>query len=320
METQPYHIPALLRASVDALNIRPSGAYVDCTLGGGGHTRAILQAIADAGATADGASGRLLSFDQDSDAINRALADPALGGNQRLQLVHGNFRYLANFLRYYGAVQVDGILADLGVSFHHFDDAERGFSFRFEGPLDMRMNRDAHRSAATLLDEMSQQELTDIFRLYGELKQAPRIAAAIVKARTEAPVDTIERLLGVSEPYISPRQQKKELAQLFQALRIAVNDEIGALRSLLVQSRRVLRPGGRLAIITYHSLEDRLVKNFLRSGNLEGREEKDFFGRSLSPFRLLTSKPIVPDEAEIEANPRSRSAKLRVAEKLPEKE
>lgn len=320
METQPYHIPALLRASVDTLNIRPSGVYVDCTLGGGGHTRAILQAIADAGATADGASGRLLSFDQDSDAINRALADPALGGNQRLQLVHGNFRYLANFLRYYGAVQVDGILADLGVSFHHFDDAERGFSFRFEGPLDMRMNRDAHRSAATLLDEMSQQELTDIFRLYGELKQAPRIAAAIVKARTEAPVDTIERLLGVSEPYISPRQQKKELAQLFQALRIAVNDEIGALRSLLVQSRRVLRPGGRLAIITYHSLEDRLVKNFLRSGNLEGREEKDFFGRSLSPFRLLTSKPIVPDEAEIEANPRSRSAKLRVAEKLPEKE
>ena len=320
METQPYHIPALLRASVDALNIRPSGVYVDCTLGGGGHTRAILQAIADAGATADGASGRLLSFDQDSDAINRALADPALGGNQRLQLVHGNFRYLANFLRYYGAAQVDGILADLGVSFHHFDDAERGFSFRFEGPLDMRMNRDAHRSAATLLDEMSQQELTDIFRLYGELKQAPRIAAAIVKARTEAPVDTIERLLGVSEPYISPRQQKKELAQLFQALRIAVNDEIGALRSLLVQSRRMLRPGGRLAIITYHSLEDRLVKNFLRSGNLEGREEKDFFGRSLSPFRLLTSKPIVPDEAEIEANPRSRSAKLRVAEKLPDKE
>lgn len=320
METQPYHIPALLRASVDALNIRPSGVYVDCTLGGGGHTRAILQAIADADATADGPSGRLLSFDQDSDAINRAIADPALGGNQRLQLVHGNFRYLANFLRYYGAAEVDGILADLGVSFHHFDDAERGFSFRFEGPLDMRMNRDAHRSAATLLAEISQQELTDIFRLYGELKQAPRIAAAIVKARTEAPVDTIERLLGVSEPYISPRQQKKELAQLFQALRIAVNDEIGALRSLLVQSRRVLRPGGRLAIITYHSLEDRLVKNFLRSGNLEGREEKDFFGRSLSPFRLLTSKPIVPDEAEIEANPRSRSAKLRVAEKLPDKE
>lgn len=320
METQPYHIPALLRASVDALNIRPSGAYVDCTLGGGGHTRAILQAIADADATADGASGRLLSFDQDSDAINRAIADPDLGANPRLQLVHGNFRYLANFLRYYGAAQVDGILADLGVSFHHFDDAERGFSFRFEGPLDMRMNRDAHRSAATLLAEMSQQELTDIFRLYGELKQAPRIAAAIVKGRTEAPVDTIERLLGVSEPYISPRQKKKELAQLFQALRIAVNDEIGALRSLLVQARRVLRPGGRLAIITYHSLEDRLVKNFLRSGNLEGREEKDFFGRSLSPFRLLTSKPIVPDEAEIEANPRSRSAKLRVAEKLPDKE
>ena len=216
METQPYHIPALLSASVDALNIRPSGVYVDCTLGGGGHTRAILQAIADADATADGASGRLLSFDQDSDAINRALADPDLGANPRLQLVHGNFRYLANFLRYYGAAQVDGILADLGVSFHHFDDAERGFSFRFEGPLDMRMNRDAHRSAATLLAEMSQQELTDIFRLYGELKQAPRIAAAIVKGRTEAPVDTIERLLGVSEPYISPRQQKKSSRSCFR--------------------------------------------------------------------------------------------------------
>lgn len=325
METQPYHIPALLRQSVDALNIRPSGVYVDCTLGGGGHTRAILQAIARADETADAAEsgrrpGRLLSFDQDSDAIDRALAAPDLGANPRLQLVHGNFRYLANFLRYYGAAQVDGILADLGVSFHHFDDADRGFSFRFSGPLDMRMNRDAQRSAATLAAEMSQQELTDIFRLYGELKQAPRIAAAIVKARGEAPVDTIERLLAVTEPFISPRQQKKELAQLFQALRIAVNDEIGALRSLLVQARRVLRPGGRLAVITYHSLEDRLVKNFLRTGNLEGREEKDFYGRSLSPFRLLTSKPVVPDEAEVEANPRSRSAKLRVAEKLQDKE
>ena len=304
------HIPVLLHECIENLNIRPDGVYVDGTLGMGGHSEQIAGRLT---------TGTLIGIDRDETAIARAGARLAPFGD-RVRLVHGNFRYLANFLRYYGAAQVDGILADLGVSFHHFDDAERGFSFRFEGPLDMRMNRDAHRSAATLLAEMSQQELTDIFRLYGELKQAPRIAAAIVKARTEAPVDTIERLLGVSEPYISPRQQKKELAQLFQALRIAVNDEIGALRSLLVQARRVLRPGGRLAIITYHSLEDRLVKNFLRSGNLEGREEKDFFGRSLSPFRLLTSKPIVPDEAEIEANPRSRSAKLRVAEKLPDKE
>ena len=304
--TSVYHTPVLLEESVRLLDIDPAGTYVDLTFGGGGHSRRILSALGD--------RGRLYAFDQDRDTRDNCPED------SRFHYVESNFRFMRGALRLRGVTRVDGILADLGVSSHHFDAVERGFSFRGSAPLDMRMNRDAHRSAATLLAEMSQQELTDIFRLYGELKQAPRIAAAIVKARTEAPVDTIERLLGVSEPYISPRQQKKELAQLFQALRIAVNDEIGALRSLLVQARRVLRPGGRLAIITYHSLEDRLVKNFLRSGNLEGREEKDFFGRSLSPFRLLTSKPIVPDEAEIEANPRSRSAKLRVAEKLPDKE
>lgn len=312
MTTQPYHIPALLTESIEALNIKPSGIYVDCTLGGGGHTRAILAALSQA----PGEGGRLLAFDQDTDAIGRALSDGELASNPHLQLVHGNFRFLRNFLRFYGAEKVDGILADLGVSFHHFDDPRRGFSFRFEGPLDMRMNRDARRDASALLAEASEQELADIFHLYGELRQARRMAAAIVKARAQQPVATVERLLDVVKPFINPRQEKKELAQLFQALRIAVNDEIEALRSLLVQARDALKPEGRLAIITYHSLEDRLVKNFLKTGNLEGREEKDFYGRPLSPFKLLNSKPIVASAQEVEANPRSRSAKLRVAQKL----
>lgn len=318
MDTTPYHIPALLRPSIDALNIKSAGVYVDCTLGGGGHSRAILKALENAKDATDGydGAGRLLSFDQDSDAISRAMADKNVGDNPHLTLVHGNFRFLRNFLRYYGAEKVDGILADLGVSFHHFDDADRGFSFRYSGPLDMRMNRNAGRSAATLIAEASRDELTEIFRLYGELRQAPRLATAIEKARAEAPILTTERLLEVVSPLINPRQEKKELAQIFQALRIVVNDEIAALRALLLQARDVLKPGGRLAIITYHSLEDRLVKNFLRTGNLEGKEEKDFFGRSLSPFKLLTSKPIIPDNNEIQTNPRSRSAKLRVAEKI----
>ncbi len=310
MTDQPYHIPALFEQSLDALNIKPSGVYVDCTLGGGGHSRGILLRLAAAG------GGRLLSFDQDMDAINRALADEELASNSALTLVHGNFRYLRNFLRYYGAETVDGILADLGVSFHHFDDPGRGFSFRWEeGELDMRMNRDSSLSAATLLADATPERLADIFHLYGELRQARQIASAIVKARQQEPIATVSRLLEVVRPHINPRQEKKELAQLFQALRIEVNGELDALRSLLIQARDALRPGGRLAIITYHSLEDRLVKNFFRTGNLEGKEEKDFFGRNLSPFRLLTSKPIVPDDTEIERNPRSRSAKLRVAEK-----
>ena len=311
MSDQPYHIPALLEPTIDALNINPSGIYVDCTLGGGGHSRAILARL--------GPQGRLLCFDQDTDALERAQADPVLGGDPRVTLVHGNFRYLKNFLRFYDAEKVDGILADLGVSFHHFDDPDRGFSFRWEGPLDMRMNRQASTDAASLLAAADIDRLTEIFRLYGELLQARRIAHAIIEARAKTPVDTVPRLLEVVRPHISPRQEKKELAQLFQALRIVVNDEISALRSLLVQARQSLRPEGRLAIITYHSLEDRLVKNFMRTGNLEGRENKDFYGRNLSPFALLTSKPIVPDDAEIEANPRSRSAKLRVAVLKPEK-
>lgn len=301
MNQEVYHIPALLPECLDALDIKPGGTYVDATFGGGGHSRAIAERLTD--------GGRLYAFDQDEDAVNRAFSHPAL------TVVYGNFRFMANFLRYYGVDAVDGILADLGVSFHHFDDSDRGFSFRADGPLDMRMNRRARRSAADLIADADIDRLTEIFRLYGELKQARRIAGAIIDARRTAPVDTIGRLLDIVKPLINPRQEKKELAQLFQALRIEVNGELDALRDFLTQSLDCLRPGGRLAIITYHSLEDRLVKNFMRSGNFSGDITKDFFGRVSSPFTLVTSKPIVPDDAEIERNPRSRSAKLRVAVK-----
>lgn len=297
-----YHIPALLPQVLDVLQVRPDGVYADATFGGGGHSRAIVGAL--------GPEGRLYSFDQDEEAVANAWDD------DRLTVIHGNFRFIAQYLRFYGVDGTDGILADLGVSFHHFDDPGRGFSFRFSGPLDMRMNRRAGISAAQLLAESDEARLTEIFRLYGELRQASRMARAIVKARSEAPVDTVERLLEIVRPLINPKNEKKELAQLFQALRIVVNDEIAALRSFLVQALKALKPGGRLAVITYHSLEDRLVKNFMRTGNVEGRENKDFYGRNLSPLRLLNSKPIVADEAEVAMNPRSRSAKLRAAEKL----
>lgn len=309
-QAEPYHIPALLEQSLKGLDIHPGGVYVDCTLGGGGHSRAILACLDPA------AGGRLLSFDQDSDAINRAVADVDFAGNEAFTAVWGNFRYLQNFLRYYGADAVDGILADLGVSFHHFDDPGRGFSFRWDGPLDMRMNVRAATDAATLVNNAGAGRLEEIFRLYGELPQSRRMARAVADAAKVQPIKTVERLLDVVRPLINPKREKKELAQLFQALRIEVNDEIGALRALLSQSLRVLKPGGRLAVITYHSLEDRLVKNFMRSGNLEGRIEKDFYGRQLSPLKLLNSKAIVPDADEVERNPRSRSAKLRIAQKL----
>ena len=305
MNQDVYHIPALLHQTIEGLAVKPSGIYVDATYGGGGHSSAILDRL--------GPDGHLYGFDQDEDAVRRAPA----AGDPRFTMVYSNFRYLRNFMDYYGADgRVDGILADLGVSFHHFDDPSRGFSFRWDGALDMRMNRHASRSAADLLADTTAEELTRLLRLYGELRQAPRIAAAIVRARGEAPVDTVERLRQTVEPLLNPRAAKKELAQVFQALRIEVNDELGALRAMLQQALRTMAPGGRLAIITYHSLEDRLVKNFMRTGNLEGEESKDFFGRPTAPMRLLTSKPIVPDEAETEANPRSRSAKLRIAEKL----
>ncbi len=302
MSDQPYHIPALLPEVLDALSINPSGIYVDVTYGGGGHSQAIVERLAPA--------GHLYGMDQDLDAIANAMVDP------RFTMVRGNFRFLKNFLRFYGVDTVDGVLADLGVSFHHFDDPGRGFSFRWDGPLDMRMNRDSSTTAASIVNDASEERLADIFHLYGELRQARRIASAIVKARTSGRIETVEQLLGVVRQLINPRQEKKELAQVFQALRIEVNGEISSLESLLKQALAVLRPGGRLAIITYHSLEDRLVKNFMRTGTFSGEQQKDFYGRNLAPMRLLTSKPLVATEAEVERNPRSRSAKLRIAEKL----
>ena len=301
MNQEVYHIPALLPQCLEALDIKPSGVYVDATYGGGGHSGAILERL--------GPDGHLYAFDQDEEALARAKSDP------RLTLIHSNFRYISNFMRFYGVNSVDGILADLGVSFHHFDDASRGFSFRWSGPLDMRMNRRADRTAAHILADLTEEQLATIFKIYGELKNGRRIAAAVVKARSRQPITTIEQLLEVVTPFVSPKAEKKELAMIFQALRIEVNGELDVLRSFLTQCADLLSPDGRLAIITYHSLEDRLVKNFMRAGNFSGEPDKDFFGRTSAPLRLLGSKPIVPDEAEIEANPRSRSAKLRVAEK-----
>jgi len=298
-----YHIPALLEPTLKGLNIQTDGTYVDVTFGGGGHSRAIINEL--------GPEGRLYSFDQDIDAQKNAIDD------ERFTFVYSNFRFIKNFMRYYGVDGVDGILADLGVSFHHFDDPERGFSFRWDGPLDMRMNQRATRSAAWYIENYSESELSKIFSLYGELKSAKKIASAIVKARQTEPISTVEQLLAVVNPLIDRRKEKKELAQVFQALRIEVNGEIDALSDFLRQSLEILKPGGRLAIITYHSLEDRLVKNFMRSGNLDGEIKQDFFGHNLSPFKFPTSKPIVPTDEEVERNPRSRSAKLRIAEKLP---
>lgn len=306
MSDQPYHIPALLPQCLEALALKPGGIYVDATYGGGGHSRAIIQGLDAA------ESGHLYSFDQDMDAVSRAPKD-----DPRFTMVYSNFRFITNFMRYYGVDGVDGVLADLGVSFHHFDTPERGFSFRADGPLDMRMNRSASRPASRLLAETDRDALADILKIYGELSQARRMADAIIKAREEGkPLDTVGQLIAIVNPLIDPRKEKKELAQLFQALRIEVNDEMGALRQLLEGALRVLRPGGRLAVITYHSLEDRMVKNFLKTGNVEGRLDKDFFGRVNAPLRPLGSRPITPDDDEVARNPRSRSAKLRVAEKI----
>lgn len=303
MDQEVYHIPALLPQTLAGLDIKPRGIYVDVTLGGGGHSRAIASMLV--------APGHLYSLDQDREAIERAKA------TEVFTPVHGNFRWLANYAGYYGIEgRVDGILGDLGVSFHHFDDASRGFSFRADGPLDMRMNPDGDRTAADICATAGVDELTTIFRLYGELKQARRLAQAIVDARATAPVATTAQLAALAERYINPAQRKKELAQVFQALRIAVNGEMEALEAFLRQCVDVLKPGGRLAVITYHSLEDRMVKNFMRSGRFDGEVEKDIYGCSSAPLRPLSSKPIVPDQAEIDANPRSRSAKLRVAEKI----
>lgn len=297
MEQTVYHIPALLEQSIDGLVLKPDGTYVDATFGGGGHSRAIMDRLS--------LNGRLVGMDQDLDAWNNRLDDA------RFTFVHGNFAYMKNFLRYHGIAKVDGILADLGVSFHHFDEVERGFTFRADAPLDMRMNRNASFNARELVNTYSEERLADVLYLYGELRQSRRLASALVKAR---PLSTTTDLVNAVRPLINPSKEKKELSMVFQALRIEVNDELGALRRLLNQSLELLNEGGRLAIITYHSLEDRMVKNFMRTGNVEGRQEKDFFGRINAPMRMVTNKAIVPTQEEVERNPRSRSAKLRVAE------
>ena len=297
MDQTVYHIPALLAESMDGLAIKPDGTYVDVTFGGGGHSRAILERL--------GPTGRLLGMDQDMDAWENRLVD------DRFTFVHGNFAYLKNFLRYHGITHVDGILADLGVSFHHFDEVERGFTFRADAPLDMRMNRNAPFTASELVNSYSEERLADVLYLYGELRQSRRLASALVKAR---PLTTTGALVEAVRPLLKPSQEKKELSMVFQALRIEVNGELEVLRKLLTQSLEVLRPGGRLAIITYHSLEDRLVKNFMRAGNIEGKVEKDFYGRVKAPLRVVNNKVIAPSDDEVERNPRSRSAKLRVAE------
>lgn len=302
MSTPVYHIPALLQESINGLNIKEDGTYVDVTFGGGGHSRAIMEQL--------GERGRLLGFDQDLDTLHNKLND------SRFTFVHSNFSFLKNFVRYYDIEAVDGILADLGVSFHHFDDAERGFSFRQDSALDMRMNRRASIDARTVLATYSEEELARLFYLYGELKQSRRIASAIVKARSNGEISTTGQLVELVSPFVRRSQEKKELAQVFQALRIEVNHEIDVLKSLLEQSLEILKPGGRLVVITYHSLEDRLVKNFMRSGNVDGKIDKDFYGRVSTPWRLVTNKVITASEAEVESNPRSRSAKLRIAEKL----
>jgi 16S rRNA (cytosine1402-N4)-methyltransferase len=296
-----YHIPALLNESIDGLNIRPSGVYVDVTFGGGGHSREILHRL--------GRDGRLLAFDQDEDAIRNVIDDP------RFLFVRSNFRFLKNFLRYHGIEKVDGVLADLGVSSHHFDDAGRGFSFRFSGDLDMRMNRNARKSAADILNEYPLEKLREIFANYGELKSAYKIASSVVAFRQTKKFVTTDDLLTLLEPFAYKDREKKILAQAFQALRIEVNGEMEALTEMLSQALEVLKPGGRLSVISYHSLEDRLVKNFFKTGNFAGEVVKDFYGNWQIPFELVNRKVIVPEMEEQEVNPRSRSAKLRIAEK-----
>lgn len=321
IQATTYHVPVLLRESIDGLDIQPDGIYVDVTFGGGGHSREILSRL--------GPKGRLFSFDQDADAEkNIASLNSSAGVKQGIfTFIRSNFRYLKNWMRYCEVEHIDGLLADLGVSSHHFDDETRGFSFRFDAPLDMRMNKRAGKTAADVLNSYSEEQLADVFYLYGELKQARRMAATIVKARQQKPIATTSDLLGIlgikcltadddTSAQQPPSNAKKDLARLFQALRIEVNNEMVALREMLAGAQELLRPGGRLSVITYHSLEDRIVKNVMRAGNAEGHVEQDFFGRAQSPFRLVNNKVITPSDEEMQCNPRSRSAKLRVAEKI----
>ncbi|MDE5998387.1 MAG: 16S rRNA (cytosine(1402)-N(4))-methyltransferase RsmH [Muribaculaceae bacterium] len=300
MSEPTYHIPALLPQTIECLDIKPNGIYVDATFGGGGHSRAILQSL--------GPDGRVFGFDQDEDAIANAPDD------KRFTFVRSNFRFMRNFLRYYGVERVDGILADLGVSFHHFDDAERGFSFRADAPLDMRMNRKASLTASQLLEQYDSRDLTSLFRTYADLKDPAKAVKAIIEARDKTGIKTTFQLAEAVRPGLNPKGEKKEMAQVFQALRIAVNSEMEALTALLSSAPSMLKEGGRAVILTYHSVEDRLVKNFFRSGNAEGEIEKDFFGKVICDWKAITRSPITADAEEIERNPRSRSAKLRAAE------
>ena len=301
-EEQVYHTPVMLKESVDGMEIGKNDICVDVTFGGGGHSREILSRL--------GSKGHLYSFDQDEDAEKNAPAD------KRFTFVRGNFRFLYNFLRYHDATKIDALLADLGVSGHHFDDETRGFSFRFDADLDMRMNKRGGATAADLLNNASEEELAKIFKLYGELNCARKLAATIVKRRATQPFKRVSDLIEASKPFCPPQREKKELAKIFQALRIEINHEMEALKEMLVQAGEALKPGGRLVVITYHSLEDRLVKNFMKSGNIEGIVEKDFFGRVTAPFDA--KKVILPTNEEQERNPRARSAKLRIAIKKEE--
>ena len=301
MDEAVYHVPVLLKACVDGLQVKPDGVYADLTFGGGGHSREILSHL--------GEGGHLYGFDQDADALRNAIPDG------RFTFVRNNFRYLRNWMRYYGVEQLDGVLADLGVSSHHFDDGERGFSFRFEGRLDMRMNRSGRLTAADVVNEYAEERLADIFYLYGELKNARKLAACLVKARAAGRIETTEDFVEAVKPLMGRDREKKDLAKAFQALRIEVNKEMDALREMLSAVADLLRPGGRLVVLSYHSLEDRMVKNLIKTGNVEGRRVEDFYGNVDCPFRAVNNKVIVPDEAEQAENPRSRSAKLRIAEK-----
>ena len=311
-KAETYHVPVLLKESVDGLNIQSGGVYVDVTFGGGGHSSEILSRLDE--------QAHLYSFDQDADAEQNVMrsevgAERRFVDDPRFTFVRSNFRYLKNWMRYYGVESIDGLLADLGVSSHHFDDESRGFSFRFDAQLDMRMNKRAGKTAADIVNDYDEEALANLFYLYGEIKQSRRLAAAVVKARLQQRIATTQDLLRILEPIFKREREKKDLAKVFQALRIEVNHEMDALKEVLKSATELLKPGGRLSVITYHSLEDRIVKNIMKTGNVEGKRIQDFYGRIETPFTLINNKVIVPSENEQQENPRSRSAKLRIAEK-----
>ena len=311
-KAETYHVPVLLKESIDGLNIQSGGVYVDVTFGGGGHSSEILSRLDE--------QAHLYSFDQDADAEQNVMrsevgAERRFVDDPRFTFVRSNFRYLKNWMRYYGVESIDGLLADLGVSSHHFDDESRGFSFRFDAQLDMRMNKRAGKTAADIVNDYDEEALANLFYLYGEIKQSRHLAAAVVKARSQQRIATTQDLLGILEPIFKREREKKDLAKVFQALRIEVNHEMDALKEMLKSATELLKPGGRLSVITYHSLEDRIVKNIMKTGNVEGKRIQDFYGRIETPFTLINNKVIVPSENEQQENPRSRSAKLRIAEK-----